>query len=68
MRANARTTSSSGNAGTLIAYIAVWNWRLQIAALFAILCGASIMALDAAGPQILALFAGEGMMIDLTTE
>ena len=44
-------------------HIAVWNQRLLIAAAALIMCGASMLALQAMGPDARALMAGEGLLI-----
>jgi hypothetical protein len=43
--------------------VAVWNGRLQIAALILILWGEKIHAIQLAGPDVPALLAGEGALI-----
>jgi len=43
--------------------LAVWNQRLLIGAAVFILWAASILALQAAGPNARAMLAGEGMLI-----
>jgi hypothetical protein len=44
-------------------HIAVWNRRLLIAAAALILWAASMLALQAMGPDARALMAGEGLLI-----
>jgi hypothetical protein len=43
--------------------VAVWNRRLLIAAAVLILWAATMLALQAAGPEVRAMMAGEGMLI-----
>jgi hypothetical protein len=43
--------------------LALWNRRLLIGATVFLLWGASVLALQAAGPNAQALLAGEGMLI-----
>jgi hypothetical protein len=43
--------------------ISVWNRRLMIAAVVTILWAASMLALQAMGPDARALMAGEGLLI-----
>lgn len=44
--------------------LAVWNRRLLTGAIVLILCGASMLAIHAAGPHAQAMLAGEGMLIN----
>jgi hypothetical protein len=44
-------------------HIAVWNRRLLIGAIALVLWGASMLALQAMGPDARALMAGEGLLI-----
>ena len=44
-------------------HIAIWNHRLLIAAAALIMCAASMLALQAMGPDARALMAGEGLLI-----
>jgi hypothetical protein len=54
----AGSTSASG-------HITVWNRRLLIAAVALILWAASMLALQAMGPDARALMAGEGLLIQV---
>ena len=55
-RYSATSTSASGHIG-------VWNRRLLIATATLILWAASMLALQAMGPDARALMAGEGLLI-----
>ena len=43
--------------------LAFWNRRLLVAASVLVLWGATVLALQAAGPNARAMIAGEGMLI-----
>jgi hypothetical protein len=44
--------------------VSVWNRRLLIGAIVLVLWAASMLALQAAGPNARAMLAGEGMLIN----
>jgi hypothetical protein len=48
--------------------LAIWNRRLLVAAAVLILWGASVLALQSAGPHARAMLAGEGMLINPASE
>jgi len=43
--------------------VAIWNRRLMLTAIMFILWGASMLALQASGPDVRAMIASEGMLL-----
>jgi hypothetical protein len=62
MRDLTQTALYSAAPKTVSRHISVWNRRLLIAAITMILWGASMLALQAMGPDARALMAGEGFL------
>jgi len=63
MRTTARTASYSSRIESISRRVAIWNQRLLTAAVIVTLWAASVVALQAAGPNAQAMLAGEGMLI-----
>ena len=63
MRNLTQTTRYPAGSAAAARHIAVWNRRLLIAAATLILWAASMLALQAMGPDGRALMAGEGLLI-----
>ena len=62
MRDVIQTSRYSATATSAVRHISVWNRRLLIAAITLILWAASMLALQAMGPDARALMAGEGLL------
>ena len=58
----ARSTSYDASSRILATRLSVWNRRLLVGAVTLILWAASMLALQAAGPEARAMMAAEGMM------
>jgi len=58
-----QTTRYAATSTNISRHIAVWNRRLLIAAAAPILLAASMLALQAMGPDARALMAGEGLLV-----
>jgi hypothetical protein len=63
MRDMTQTARYAATATKASRHIAVWNRRLLIASAALILWAASMLALQAMGPDARALMAGEGLLI-----
>jgi hypothetical protein len=63
MRNLTQTTRYSAGSTTASRHVAVWNRRLLISAVALVLWTASMLALQAMGPEGRALMAGEGLLI-----
>lgn len=66
MRKISGTAPYVTKAASASGYLVVWNRRLLVAASVFILWAASVLALQAAGPRVQALLAGEGTLITET--